>query len=662
MVDLLGWPDTNEEILDRWIISHGYHRVGPKKGENDAPDDHWARVQAWEAENPKRAGRVRPMKGEMFRAPPGTIGPYCILDCLATLDLYQRVLRPALDKFPEFEYFHRNAWMDYVRAQCDQQYTGIRVLRHMLVRRRRRLNAAVDAAEAEMRAHPTLGAAIAQWEEERYSAARAKIEAREPPRLRRLPKLGSEPAKTTKDGRPSKNWEKWAAKRDAIEAAGEGEVSKNWEKWKARLDALDANPPRVNLRSGQALRKLAYDTGVVVWAPGEDFVKGKRRGSIWIDGKFGRVEVDRTKAGALPVSREAVAQFPPDVEAPLTRFLKAQKELTYVEAYFGLLHFHPDRTWRIHPGWVAPGTKTGRLSGKSPSLHQVTKSLELLDCFVPNRGCVWAEQDWASAEPYVLAELSRDEALLALYGPDANPNHDRYLFTLANIPHPSTDEVRKYYDVRNPTKEGVAEAKSKCKQLRELGKVLVLSGDYGAQARKKFRACAVRGVSITLDDMTEIHDAQSRLHAGVERFATSLEREWKRRGGWVLSGLGFPTPIYADYLKDRINRVVQSTAHDLHTIYLWIYTSWLADVGIPVRGIVWDFHDQFLCEVPVTYADEAKRLAREAVDEMNNYIGAYVRMKGEPRIVRSLSEGKMEEAHAKREAERADAKDTKETA
>lgn len=73
-----------------------------------------------------------------------------------------------------------------------------------------------------------------------------------------------------------------------------------------------------------------------------------------------------------------------------------------------------------------------------------------------------------------LAELSRDEALLALYGPDANPNHDRYLYTLANIPHPAMDEVRKYYDVRNPTKEGVAEAKSKCKQLRELGKVLCI--------------------------------------------------------------------------------------------------------------------------------------------------------------------------------------------
>lgn len=180
-----------------------------------------------------------------------------------------------------------------------------------------------------------------------------------------------------------------------------------------------------------------------------------------------------------------------------------------------------------------------------------------------------------------------------------------------------------------------------------------LSGDYGAQARKKFRACAIRGISISLDDMMEIHEGQSRLHAGAERFATSLEREWKRRGGWMLNGLGFPTPLYADYLKDRVNRIVQGSGHDCHTLFLWIMYSFLADAGIPSRGVIDDYHDQFIREVPAEFAAAALEVARSAVRELNTYVGAYVPLKLEPRVVTSLAMAKMEEAHAKREAERA---------
>jgi hypothetical protein len=85
---------------------------------------------------------------------------------------------------------------------------------------------------------------------------------------------------------------------------------------------------------------------------------------------------------------------------------------------------------------------------------------------------VWPEGDILAAEPHVLAELSKDKALLELYGPNANPNHDRYLFTLAGIPSPHFDPVRAVYDRDNPTKESVKKAKAECKKLRGLGKVL----------------------------------------------------------------------------------------------------------------------------------------------------------------------------------------------
>lgn len=662
MTELLQWDDTNEAGIDEWLLSRGYHSVGPRLVDGESPEDHLRAIRDWIAVNPeKRAKKVRPNKAEMWRVPAPILGRYCILDCLATLDLYVRVLRPALDRFPEFEEFHRGPWMDYVRAQCDQQYTGIRVLRHRLVRRREKLKKILEKGEVEIRAHPRLGAAISTWEFDRAEAIRAEIRAKEPAKYRKLPKLSAEPPKYKRDGTVSARWEAWDVRRREIEALGEGEVSANWTNWRARLDAVDSNAPKVNLRSGPAMRWLLYQSGVVEWKDGEAYEKGKRRGSIWIKGRFGWIEVDRTKSGALPTGRDALAQLAADLEGPLAKFTKAHKELTFVEQYEPLLYLHPDRTWRIHPGWIAPGTKTGRLSGKKPSLHQIPKSLEFLDCFVPNRGYVWLEFDWSALEPHVLAELSRDDGLLQLFGPGANPNHDRYLFTLANILHTATDEVRKYYDPRNPTKEGVSAAKAACKMLRELGKILVLSGDYGAGARKKFRASAAKGVSISFDEMREIHDAQSKIHAGVAEFAAGLEKEWKARGGWVLNGLGFPTPVFEDYLKDLVNRVVQSSGHDAHTICLWILYTFLVEAEIRSRGIIDDFHDQLLREVPAGQAAAALEVARAAVREVNTYLGSYVQLKAEPRIVRSLAEGKMEEAHEKREAERR-AEKTKEVA
>jgi hypothetical protein len=161
----------------------------------------------------------------------------------------------------------------------------------------------------------------------------------------------------------------------------------------------------------------------------------------------------------------------------------------------------------------------------------------------------------------------------------------------------------------------------------------------------------LQGINIPLEEMWEIHDGQRQLHAGVDQYQSALVDEWNRRGGWVLSGLGFPTPVYEKKLKDCVNRVVQRTGHDVHVIQVWILHSMLEDAGIRSVGVVWDFHDQYIFQVSEEDGPRALEVAERAAEELNRWLGGDVRIKYGPRLTRSMSEAKMEEEWVARERE-----------
>src|SRR5690606_9779382 len=120
----------------------------------------------------------------------------------------------------------------------------------------------------------------------------------------------------------------------------------------------------------------------------------------------------------------------------------------FVEKYLECARLHDDGIWRVHPGWISPGTLTLRLAGKDPNYQQVPKTIEFLGCFCAEPGTVWVEKDWSSLEPHVLAEISRDPALLKLSGPGAK-KHDVYLYSGAHYAVVG-EKIRAHYDVENP--------------------------------------------------------------------------------------------------------------------------------------------------------------------------------------------------------------------
>lgn len=140
-------------------------------------------------------------------------------------------------------------------------------------------------------------------------------------------------------------------------------------------------------------------------------------------------------------------------------------------------------------------------------------------------------------------------------------------------------------------------------------------------------------------------EAQKRTHKGVyESFIPYLQGEWSALGGFVIGAYGFPICVAEKKLKDLCNRVVQHGAHMYHVVALSLYADLLDEAGVEHHGIVWDFHDQLIIQIPEHRAQEGIDLCHLASDQAAKGWGGSVRMDMGPRVVRSLSEAKMGEA------------------
>lgn len=642
--DLLLWENTNEVDLDEWLINNGYVKNGPTIKEDENIEDFKKRYFEW-IKDP--SNKARPDKSQMYLAPIEILGKYCVLDAEATYLLYDQFFLDILQHFPELKKFHENEFMYLLQTLCHQYLRGLRVDVEGLKEHRIDVLNQLEDTEKEIRLHPKCGKEISKWEKAKLNVHLAK----EPTKYKKQKKLGQEPPKLRKDGQESKAWINWKIKKEEIENA-EPEFAKSWLQWDAKRKRIeDGLIPafRFNLGSSMQLNWLLFEKLYPYQIERESIpYTTTSRGQIGVisilndQGK--KVHLDMTKTGTLPTGDVSLSQMG-EVGELINRYKTLKKELnSFIDPYISQSRYYEEEgIYAIHPGFIFPGTVTCRVSGSRPNLLQLPKSRNFLNKLIPRAGNVFVDVDFAAAEQVVLAHLSQDNSLMKLYGPDAKKN-DVYLFVGSQLPVIGSIIRDAGYDPDDPTPEGIASAKKLAKNERSIAKVVVLASSYGAGAKKIFKTLRLSGIDIRIEQVEQIHKTYWDIFAGVTGYQEWLKECIIENGGFVTSELGFPVSVDSEKSKDTLNRMVQSTAHNLCVIWISVYAKMLAEEGLEWWPCVADWHDQSIVECRKEDADRIRQIMEvESFDKLNELLNWSVKFKGDGNVIPSIAEAKCED-------------------
>jgi hypothetical protein len=635
--ELLGWRSTNEKELDEWLVTHGYF-VGSLHADMDHKH---GRLLAYNTFNKRGGRKIRPNKAEMHQAPPHILGHYCALDAYSTYLLHEEILVPALAQFNERAQErigeHVGEWMTLIRLHVSQQLSGIFVDRDQLFSYQEVLSLKIEDKRKEFFEHPSVMEHIKLFQEMELDVIREA----EPPQYKKLkvPESKPEPDKLTKAGKPSKNWDKWVERQELIadmldNPSKHQEINGNWTRWKEKFEKNE-KVWHFNPGSSLHLEWLYYE-----WLEFPCRVKTK---------SDGRATDEKAKLGWGPSGRL------------LIEIDQMEKELTYVRAAL----FESEADGIAHVRMKAPGTVTLRLAGgsmkknkKEPnlSLHQQPKSRPYLECFKSRPGRVIVQSDFAALENVVLAEVTRDPAMLTLYGPNSLKT-DAYIWNGSQLPVLGEKFREAGYDPKNPSQESVSLIKKTLKLERGIAKKVSLGKNYGMGAGKLRADLELEGIEMSKEEAYAIIDGLNTLYkVAYLDYPSYLEEEWLTNRGYVLNCLGLPCSVDNSKKKDLVNRVTQSSGHQITVKSLAIMEEVLEEKGFHmmwwpgaekhkefVAPWIADFHDEHMLEAAVEVKDIIKDSYEERLRRLNEWLDGYVKLEADPEIGMDLAHFKCEE-------------------
>lgn len=605
-IDLLNWDAKGDIELDEWLVNNGYiSDIKKDKKEGYVyTEDYEGKGERW----------LKPKKDMMYRAPARILGFYCGLDVAATYQLLNEVFLPSIKDEPfetEFIQYH-NLFMENVYLHGIQQLTGITIDPKMLESHNNYLTENIKNHYGDFVNHPK----VRPFADERNEDILKELKEKEPVKFKKV-KWPKEPKQFKQDGSQSKAWENWKKKTEELMERGP-EITSHWTTWKAKLDKAKTME-HLNLNSSQQMQWLFYE-------------------------KMGCEVLVRTDSGQPATGATALPGFG-EVGELLATQKAEEKELGYVKTCIEKLIGN-----RLHPQFRMPGTLSGRLAGSGGiSVHQIPKSRKYLECWYPmENGKVWIDCDHTALEQVVLAELSKDSALYNLYSKEAKPN-DVYIYNGAlmardfnvKLFQPFLDEG---YIPERPDPEVIKRIKKKHKNLRGISKTASLGKTYGMGWKKFQMNMKLAGIKMNEAECRMVIEGLDKIYSGVKKYEHFLLKEHADNNGWVLNGIGRPVCVGKDYLKDIVNRVIQSTGHDIHMLYIKICQDLFKENNLDVNGIILDFHDQSIVECNEKDKELVHYLIGTKAYEILNqeYLKGQIELKGDPQYITTMADAKCE--------------------
>ena len=285
-----------------------------------------------------------------------------------------------------------------------------------------------------------------------------------------------------------------------------------------------------------------------------------------------------------------------DVATDLLELRSAVKQAEYLSSWLDLVS--PAGT--IHTTYHAGRVVTGRLSSSEPNMQQVTKVLK--PAFIPRPGSVIAELDFSQIELRVAAFISRCEPMLSAF----RDGHDLHRLFAAALTGKRPEDV-------------TPEERQKAKAAN-FGLLYQMS-----PAGFQNYAETAYGVSMTMDEAQEVHQAFYEMWSGIAAWHTRSFQQ-ARRYGQVVSPIGrvrrlpdinsYNARLVGWSERSAVNSPVQGFASDLMQLAAaWIGGFALGHAPVPDAEIVATVHDSIVIEAP---ADRWEPVVRECMRRMVN--------------------------------------------
>lgn len=561
-------------------------------------------------------------KGDMWRAPKEILGKYCALDAESTWQLYHRVLLPTVNQFKAYEIYHKH-FLDLVWHVREMRMEGIHIDSEQLNAYNLELQGRIREKRTAFLMHPNVRQNVNDFNQR---VLEEEVVAKEPAKFKKGDELGNEPAKFKKDGGLSQNWVKWDARRQELEGKVP-EVSQTWLNWEKKKNAY--------IDGVQGYISTEPDKDLGLFNP----QSSKHKQWLFYDvlGYPAKVFTDNENNPQPAVDEEALQGFGEEGKLliDLNEDLKLQSMVqSCLEKLDGNM---------LRVGLKCPGTYTGRLGGSDGlNVQNVPKDVGYLSCWTPPPGHKLLILDFASLEPHVLAAASLDPTLMRIYGPESTGWDCIYLSVGSQLGGDVERRIRAAgYDPLTNTKESVAHAKKEAKDARQVAKIIHLAASYGARPRKIAQTLQLNGMNVTLEQAEDMFNRYWALFAKVKQYEQFLQAQWERNGGWILNPVGRPLAVAQDYLRDVVNRSIQSGGHDCFVLYLSILSDCLRTNGIAYKPYIWDLHDAVMLTVPEGQVEEAVRIMDDtAMSLLNKQLGGKVKLKGETNVVDSWAADK----------------------
>ena len=344
-------------------------------------------------------------------------------------------------------------------------------------------------------------------------------------------------------------------------------------------------------------------------AHGEFNINSPKQLAVVLFEKLGLKPIRKTKTG-YSTDEDTLTQLATHHELPahILNYRSLSKlKSTYVDALPEMVH---PETRRLHTSLYQTVAATGRLSSTDPNLQNIPVKgdygLRIREAFIAPKGHELLCADYSQIEPRILAHLSQDPRLLAVFA----KGDDIHMATAMEIFERPANQITR--------------------DMRRAAKTVVFGIVYGISP---FGLSQNIGVSQA--------EAKTYIDTFFEKFAAVralMDRNIAegREKGYTTTILGRRRPIPELQSSDpaqrgfgermAVNSPIQGSAADLIKVAM-INVHHVLHHELPHVKMILQVHDELIFEVPDHDLDEAKRLVKHEMEAVGQQLGLSVPLK-----------------------------------